>query len=375
MGGKRMKRSMEENCMQAPEENPSIRVKSVEDIFVAYIRFVGPISDIPAYFARLRERIGNHVIGDPICLYDVTANEVPGENHIEVCYPLAGPIEDVRTKTLSGCKLVCISWTGPAGTPWGRAEWWKCVRPYVNDNYMTIDEDPIREIRHRDDGIETIEVQYTLQFPRWMEGLDSGLYQYAGENVRQQVMAGSDHIQVDSPIQERLSWIREALARLDQNVNDDEVRCNILNGCAHRYPPTRIEKLRAIYQESQDIDALLEVMRLDTSIGGLSWYGHPVREGNIIHNYNDPADPHGYQQAQTEIDKRIAACFCPIGQAAMKAGFPLSPTFCNCSAGYTRQLWEGIFQQPVRVEIAESVLRGDAECRFVIHIPDNLLSQ
>jgi effector-binding domain-containing protein len=360
--------------MKTPEETPSIAVKSIDDVFVAYIRFVGQNSEIPTYFKRLREQVGKHINGDPICLYDVTANENPQENHIEVCYPVDPLIDDnVATKILLGCKVVCITWTGPAGSPWGRAEWWRGLRPYVRDNYITLDEDPIREIRHADNGTETIEVQYTLQFPRWLQGLKVGLCQYAGEEVQQQVMEGSDHLQVDSPIQERLTWICEALERLDQRVNDHQARCCILNGCAHRFPPTRIEKLRAIHQKSHDIDALLEVMRADTSVGGSSWYAHPVREGDIIHNYNDPADPQGYQQAQTKIDQSIAACFCPIGQAAMKAGLALSPTFCNCSAGYTRQLWEGIFQQPVRVEIVESVLRGDARCRFEIHIPPGVL--
>jgi hypothetical protein len=186
-------------------------------------------------------------------------------------------------------------------------------------------------------------------------------------------MEGSDLLQVDSPIQERLAWIQAALERLEKGVNDHETCCRIMNGCAHRFPRARIEKLRAFYEKSRDIDALLEVMRSDTSVGGLSWYAHPVREGNIIHNYNDPADPNSFEQAQTEMDKRIAACFCPIGQAAMRTRFPLSQTFCNCSAGYTRQLWEGIFQQTVRVEIVESVLRGDARCRFEIHLPDNVV--
>ena len=355
--------------METREENPKIAVKQVNDLLVAYIRFVGQISDIPAYFASLRAQAGDHILGDPICLYDVTANENPHENHLEVCYPVDQPVDGARTKVLPGCTMVCMTWKGPAGTPWGRAEWWRNARPFIRDNYLTLDEDPIREIRHTGNGIETIEVQYTLQFPRWLHGLESGLCRYAGEDLRQQVMAGSADLLVDAPIQERLTWIKGALERMDQGVVDHTARCQIMNGCAHRFPLSRIEKLRAIYQESHDIDALLEVMRADTSVGGLSWYAHPVREGSIIHNYNDPANPQGYEQAQTEIEKRVAACFCPIGQAAMQSGLALSPTYCNCSAGYTRQLWEGIFQQPVRVEIVESVLRGDPRCRFEIHLP------
>ena len=358
--------------MNHPGETPVISVKSIDDIFVASIQFIGQTAEIPAYFTRLHQQVGEHVIGDPLCLYDVTAQENPQEHHIEVCYPVDELIDDrVHTRILPGCDVVSATWRGPVGTPWGRAEWWKSLRPYVRNNYLTLDEDPIRESRHLEGGIETIEVQYTLQFPRWLQGLQNGLSRVAGEKARQQVMEGCQHLKVDAPIKERLSWICTALERLDQVVEDHAARCQIMNGCAHHFPRPRIEKLRAFYQESQDIDALLEVMRADTSAGGLSWYAHPVREGNIIHNYNDPADPQGYQQAQTELDQRISACFCPIGQAAMRAGLNLSHTFCNCSAGYTRQLWEGIFQQPVRVEIVESVLRGDPRCCFEIYLPDS----
>jgi hypothetical protein len=184
-------------------------------------------------------------------------------------------------------------------------------------------------------------------------------------------MAGSAALHADSPIEERVAWVQGALEQLDIVVGEDETRRRILNYCAHRYPTSRIEKLRAEYSRLKDVDALLELMRADQSAGGHSWYGSPVREGNIIYNVNDPAFPDEYQQAQTETEKRMARCFCPIVRYVIQQGKALSPSFCNCSAGYTRQLYEGIFQQPVRVEILESVLRGNDRCRYAIYLPSS----
>ena len=50
----------------------------------------------------------------------------------------------------------------------------------------------------------------------------------------------------------------------------------------------------------------------------------------------------------------------------------ISPTFCNCSAGFHNKCWEVIFDQPPRAEIAESVLKGDKRCKIVIHLPEEV---
>jgi len=113
--------------MAIPEQNPLITVKTVGAEFVAYIRFVGGYADIPDHFARLREQVGEAICGDPLCLYDVTANEKPGEIHIEVCYPVDQTAKDhTLTRTLPGCTVVSMTWSGPAlatSDPAGYAGW------------------------------------------------------------------------------------------------------------------------------------------------------------------------------------------------------------------------------------------------------------
>jgi effector-binding domain-containing protein len=352
-------------------------VKSLGELLVASIRFVGQYADIPAHFARLHAKVGPYVAGDPICLYDRTADENPQEAHtIEVCYPVSRPVSagDIQSWLLPGCQVASATHVGPAGVPWGPAEWWRSLGAYINDHHLTIDEDPLREIRRpAGNGLEVSELQAVLQFPRWLKNLAAGLDRLAGEGVRRSVMAGSADLRVDAPVHERLAWIQEAMERLDAAVSDPATRGCILNGCAHRFPSVRIARMREAYGRLGDVAALLDLMRADRSVGGSSWYGSPVREGAVIYETKDPASPEQYREAGSEVERRAAACFCPVVRAAILAGETISSTYCHCGAGWYVQLWEGILQQPVRVEVLETVLEGGERCRFAIHLPPEVL--
>jgi predicted hydrocarbon binding protein len=67
--------------------------------------------------------------------------------------------------------------------------------------------------------------------------------------------------------------------------------------------------------------------------------------------------------------KRQYYCHCPRIRDLLKSGDSLSPTYCYCGAGYYKGIWEEILQQPVEVEVLESVLQGDEVCRIAVHLP------
>lgn len=358
------------------EAKPRLVYKSVNDILVAYIRFLGQHQEIPDYFDQLQSKAGPFIVGDPICLYDRTADDVPDAHYLEVCYPVSQPVEqgEIKSKFLQGCKVMTASFPVPRNAPWESAKWWGELGAYVRANYMTIDEDPLREIRYVENGVEMSEVQLVLQFPRWVEGLSQGLKMYSNEETRQQIMAGTANLEPISPIEARLDWVQQAMQRLDQAIPDPEKRGLIIHGSAHRFPEVRIEKMHTLYQELGSIDALIEWIGEDkVANGGESWYGNPVRKGNTIYDTKNPASPEEYKQAETDLEKRMARCFCPIVRAAIKANRTLSATFCNCSAGYTAQFWQSILGQPLRIEVLESVLKGDEVCKFAIHLPEEAI--
>jgi predicted hydrocarbon binding protein len=84
------------------------------------------------------------------------------------------------------------------------------------------------------------------------------------------------------------------------------------------------------------------------------------REGNIIYYQYGKAhvSPYGLSIAD-------GLCLCPLVESLDKT---LSKTYCQCSAGYVKELFERLVGKPVEVEVLESLRSGGKICRFKIEI-------
>jgi hypothetical protein len=99
-----------------------------------------------------------------------------------------------------------------------------------------------------------------------------------------------------------------------------------------------------------------------------------VRQGSLIYITKIPYNTKLYLEEPDPILKRYYACHCPWAREAIKEGsISLDPVFCNCSAGFSKRPWEVIFGQPLEVEMLESAIKGYFRCRFVVHLPGNIL--
>jgi hypothetical protein len=194
----------------------------------------------------------------------------------------------------------------------------------------------------------------------WNGLLAAGLEHVLGAGARDEVMAGSEQITASTSGDERARWTCAAMDRLDQLAGDYQ-RFDIVSRCAHVFPQERIVKLRAVYQQNQDVDQVLKVMGED-----VYWYEEPVRKGNVLYATKAPFDPQGFEKAETRAEKRKHYCHCSIIKNHLDE---MNPTFCHCGAGWYRQLWEGILEKPVRVEMLKSLPLGDDVCQFAIHLP------
>jgi hypothetical protein len=81
-------------------------------------------------------------------------------------------------------------------------------------------------------------------------------------------------------------------------------------------------------------------------------------EGNVIHFQY-------LSSAETGQASRESVCLCPLVESKV-AG--MSKTYCQCSVGYVREMFEQKFARPVEVELIESVLYGAKRCRFKITV-------
>ena len=104
---------------------------------------------------------------------------------------------------------------------------------------------------------------------------------------------------------------------------------------------TTLERASKLQLTSTGMDDLLEKLN-QAHIGG----GHLHREGDAI---------------QASYDR----CYC--GSVGGNTE-PFSSTYCHCSCGWYRQLFEHLLGRQVEVELLDSIVQGAQSCRFVIRI-------
>jgi predicted outer membrane repeat protein len=81
-------------------------------------------------------------------------------------------------------------------------------------------------------------------------------------------------------------------------------------------------------------------------------------EGNVIYfQYNSSAETGGAVEG--------GVCLCPMVET-LPAG--MSPTYCHCSVGYVKEMFELRFNRTVSVELLDSVLKGGKRCKFKITV-------
>ena len=81
-----------------------------------------------------------------------------------------------------------------------------------------------------------------------------------------------------------------------------------------------------------------------------------------------------YIEETDKRKKRYYYCHCPwVREALKEEDQPVSPIFCNCSGGYYKNYWEAVLDHSVKVELLESVIKGDSVCKFALHLPQEIM--
>jgi hypothetical protein len=160
----------------------------------------------------------------------------------------------------------------------------------------------------------------------------------------------------------------------DEEFLDDRKKyqeCKDLDEYLERRGREFIAQLEKIKEEgelffNQEItDQVIEFVRSTPEIR------QGVRDGNILYEVKIPYMAKEYLAETDEQMRRYYYCHCPWVRESLKtAKTQVSPTFCDCSAGFVKKPWEVIFGQPLQAEIVESVLLGDLWCKIAIHLPE-----
>jgi effector-binding domain-containing protein len=346
-----------------------ILYKKLEPTQIAFIKTCIDTRDqIPVHIERLRLICGEKICGKAQVIFHGEA--VKDGFLIEAAFPVTQPVErdEVHPRILEAAPALTMFHYG--AHPTIRATVLK-VYDYLGKHAWTTSLFR-REIYHALDLSEpeknVTEVQVILH--EWDQLFAEGAEKFLGLEARQWLIQGIESITPESSFEDYTAWIQGAIECLDMLVDDEEQKCLVVSYCAHVFLQERIEHLRVIYEQGKFDDILHEMYTDDF------WYEKPVRRGNVLYMRKNPFNPEGYENAATPAERRKAYCHCSFVHPYLdEVPARLSPTFCYCGAGWYRRLWEGILNQPVKIEHVETLLRGYDQCTLSITLPLELTGE
>ncbi len=356
--------------------DPSFSVKKIENQLIAGIRFRGTYRDIPRHIEALQLLLNRHTCGSPMCLY---FNGRSGEADMEVAFPITRAINNpnVKCHVLEGRHYISLIHEGPYGPPDDTGsvnKSWSNLGIYLRDHDINWETGPIREVflegykLHRHNTSDYItELQVPVLLPAWLERFSTGVHQHINQEEASEVLADINSLDIETNPLQQSQWVKSALGKLTEALPNASTRKEILLGCAHRYPKDEIIHLSQTYQRLGSVEKLLEFMRSEVA-EGRARYAVPVKHGHFLSMEKVPWDPERKKNATSDSERRAYHCHCGLVRASILADLTIDPTFCNCGAGWIKQLWDGILNRSVEVSMMESVLNGSDRCYFTVDV-------
>ena len=231
-----------------------------------------------------------------------------------------------------------------------------------------------------------------------LKNLSDALGRAAGEEKRNEVFEGIELPPLGTLPEDRPKVTKKVMERLETKLDENTWK-KALSSNLEGVPREEYIEDRKKFLKSRNIDEFLKnrhqeyVSMLDKHRREKTLYytqeiddqvleyvrntptcQNGVREGDIIYVTKIPYMAKKYLNEKDPKMKRYYACHCPWVRESIKSGnIKVSPNFCYCSAGYEKLPWDVIFDQPVKADVVDSVLKGGLACKFAIHIPNEFL--
>ena len=177
--------------------------------------------------------------------------------------------------------------------------------------------------------------------PFKVQRFEQSLAACVDDDVRAKLIEGCEaYDAIKSPVK-KARWIKGLMERLEEEAGEAVAR-EVMLGCGRQcISRSLLEKAQKHWREAGTIDDFLDSLN-QAHIGG----GSLRRDGDIVYG------SYGH-------------CYCG---SVSKAKEPISPTYCYCSCGWYKRLFETVLERPVEVELLSSIAQGAEVCRFAIHI-------
>jgi len=133
------------------------------------------------------------------------------------------------------------------------------------------------------------------------------------------------------------NWISCLIAGLDE-FGDEQTTVKVLEQCGRQcQSKSLVKKARDIYRTSKCMDEFLNKFE--------KVYRHLQREGDYVYIV-------------------YPKCYCSFVNKILSG--KLSATYCNCSRGWVKELFEGALGKPVEVILEKSIVKGDGQCKLKV---------
>lgn len=223
----------------------------------------------------------------------------------------------------------------------------------------------------------------------WRRILNEVLAKEKGAKLADRIASYDDEIHTP---EENVHWTSCAIRSMLGELSEDEC-IDVLNRCAHVLPDERIAELRETFLRTGDIFQVHQLWQqrflenLGMRYGTLppEWmsiiidegWGEAGRiEGRMIIATKVPQNLPGWFKAGSDAERRYNYCHCArVRQVFHMTDGNIPHVYCNCGGGFYRSNWERVVGRPVRVELRESLMKGDGRCSFTIILPDDVWSK
>ncbi len=218
-----------------------------------------------------------------------------------------------------------------------------------------------------------------------------------GERLRNEVFRGIGVPPLGIRPKQKVGITKELVERFLARVDYEKCKTFFEVGLRNKYPQS-YEKPIALFRELNNLDKFLKTQhqnlvktlkthRKDDTL----FFTQEVTDEVISYVKRDQTIEAGIRQGDQvfitkipysakefihETDtrkKRYYYCHNPwIRHALLEEDQPIDPVFCGCSAGYFKNFWEAVLNEPVRVEVLKSFIKGDQICEFALHLPKKI---
>ena len=233
-----------------------------------------------------------------------------------------------------------------------------------------------------------------------LDNLARELFEVVGQDKGKQILKGIEFPALGTSAEKKPPITKEVIERLIENV--DEKTCHkILVSNLHGIPKESYKRQRENYLKTENVDKYLKerhenfIKTLEKNRDDKTLFytqeiddeviehvkNNPqieggVRKGNIVYAEKIPYMAKKFLNEKDEKMKKYYYCHCSWVREALKTGETKVPSkFCACSAGYYKNQWDVILDQPVDVDVVETILDGDSRCLFAIHLPDKIVKK